>query len=193
MALHLFVPHLQAWWVKEIASHITLYYKDFHYWKTIKATPLEVAQYAAPYATGVGSFLLVGTLFVELMVARYWQLMVVNSGGIRSELVRIRMNRYAAIALVILFVPTFFFEIPFVADAFAFAVLPFFIAGLSLVHFWSRRNFASMVCLTIIYLALILMPAVLIIILAIVGFVDSWVDFRRNRGQEVVLPLTESR
>jgi hypothetical protein len=39
-----------------------------------------------------------------------------------------------------------FFKEPIAGDALAFAILPFILAGLSLVHFWSRGSVMSMVC-----------------------------------------------
>lgn len=188
--LHLFVPHLQQWWIKEITAHLNTFYKEVQAtpkWNSVKISPAQFAQYAAPYATGVGSFFLIGTLLIELIFARYWQLVVMNLGGIKNELIRIRMNRYAAVVVAILLVLALVFEIPVAADALAFAVLPFFIAGLSLVHFWFRRNVASVCCLVLIYAGLIFMPVIFITVLAIFAFADSWCNFRNRKtvGVEV--------
>lgn len=183
VALHLFVPHLQQWWIKEITAHLNTFYKEVQsttQWNAVRMSPAAFAKLAAPYATGVGSFFLIGTMLIGLVITRYWQLAVMNLGSIKNELIQIRMDRYAAAAFAILFVLALFFAMPAAADALALATLPFFIAGLSLVHFWFRRNIASISGLVLIYAGLIFMPVILIIILAILGFVDSWCNFRNR-------------
>ncbi|OGT43614.1 MAG: hypothetical protein A3F13_06640 [Gammaproteobacteria bacterium RIFCSPHIGHO2_12_FULL_40_19] len=176
--LHFCVPHLQQWWVTELTTYIQQLTAASH-WK-IAMKPAEFAQRLAPFASGIILFFFLGSVLLELFVARFWQSLIVSPGTFAKEFVMIRINSFAAVFLCLL-VTLVLLKIRIAEDAFALAILPFFIAGLSFLHFWVRQNSKLIVWLILMYVALFFLPAFVVSALAFIAFIDTWRNFRKNK------------
>ena len=174
---HLVMPDLQQWWVTHLTAYLHNVMADSH-WK-MKVTPVEFAQRLAPIATGVTAFFFAVTLTVELMVARFWQLLLNNAGGFAKEFMRIRMGRVAAGLLVALLI-LLLMKIKPAVDAFPLALFPFFIAGLSLMHCWARQKKHCWLVVVLVYISVLFLPAFAVSALAVIALFDTWVNFRKK-------------
>ena len=179
LSLNHFVPHLQAWWSTELTGYIQHMIAESH-WE-LKVTPAEFAQRLSPIATGVSVFFIETILLLELLVARLWQLSLFRPGNFAEEFTRIRVG-YPAIFLVLLLIVLMLLKIEGAKDAFPVTLLPFFVAGLSLVHFWVRRyrNKFLRGALILLYVGLILLPAPIISFLALLAVTDIFCHFRKK-------------
>lgn len=177
MALHLAIPDLQNWWVIHITRYINGVIPAAD-WK-MKLSPAEFAHHIAPIATGVSGFFFSCSVIVELMIARYWQSVIVNPGGFGREFVQIRLGNFAIVVMSVLFLMCLFKLMPAI-DALPFALLPFFFAGLSVLHFVVRQKKQLTFALILIYAGLFFLPALMVSILVVIALVDTGYDFRKK-------------
>jgi hypothetical protein len=120
-------------------------------------------------------------LVFSLLLARWWQALLYNPGGFRIEFHQFRLHRLLGLiglpGLVILLLP--FQEIPEIVRylvTLLFAIL--FLQGLAVVHGILGKAGASLPWLVGLYLLLIILLPQALMVLATVGLLDIWIDFR---------------
>lgn len=175
--LHFFVPHLHQWWTAELTTYIQQLITASH-WK-LAISPSDFAARLAPIASGVVLFFFLGSVLLELFVARFWQSLIVDPGAFAKEFIQIRMGSIIAILLSLLLVLVLF-KIRVAEDAFPIAILPFFIAGLSILHCLVRQNKKLIFWLVLMYVALFFLPAFAVTAIALIAFIDTCRNFRKN-------------
>ena len=129
--------------------------------------------------TGVAAFFFASGVLFELMIARWWQTYLVNSGEFGKEFIAIRVERFFALEMVVLLV-LMLINIKIATDIFPIVLLPFCVAGLSIVHFYARQKKSLIYFLVVIYVGLIFVPVVIVSILSLLAFIDTWRHFRRS-------------
>lgn len=67
-----FVPNLQQWWTTQLTLFVKQYIAETH--AKLAMTPAEFAKKLAPMATALATFFFLLGLFLQLMVARCWQI-----------------------------------------------------------------------------------------------------------------------
>jgi len=140
-----------------------------------------IVQLMARWMVGVlaaGVFL---QLIFSLLTARWWQSLLYNPGGFRAEFHEFRLHRLfgvlgvPALALLLMLGG----EAPAVLAYLALLLLAIlFIQGLAVIHGILGKAGAGMVWLVGLYLLLILVPPQAVMVLATVGLLDIWIDFR---------------
>ncbi|MEQ5836852.1 hypothetical protein [Marinobacter sp. NFXS9] len=112
-----------------------------------------------------------------LILARSWQAALYNPGGFRSEFHALRLSRPVAVLCVaIMFgAPLLGMNTALVSWA---AAVPLMFAGLAMIHGIVGVRNMSIQWLVLFYLALVLLSPSLMLLLLILAFVDSWLDFR---------------
>lgn len=176
LTLHYFVPHLQQWWVTELTRYTQQMVLASH-WK-VTITPQEFADRLSFIATGISVFFCASLLLAELLVARLWQASLFSPGSFAKEFIQIRVG-YLAVVLACLLIVLVLCKIPGSVDALPLVALPFFMAGLSLMHFFARQKKQLIYVLIVMYVGLFLLPAFVISILSILAFADTCCNFRK--------------
>jgi hypothetical protein len=205
--IHLAYPDVGEWWGRQL----TLFYNqatDLSGAKPVSGELLEGNQLdtintVKSFATGMVVSFVLFTAVVQVMLARWWQVAIVNRGRMGKELFYIRLSRLAGVL--------FFASIIFcyLENRVALDILPvlcllFGAAGLSLIHYLcglmdaSRGRFwltmlylalmyslAMIAMLTVLNVMLPVMLAVLILTISLfafvtLGFFDVWFDLRRR-------------
>lgn len=132
----------------------------------------------AAFATGLMVLVVQVGLFIQLLLARYWQAHLFNLGGLKREILNIRTERIGA-GVFLLALLLAFFKIALVIDMLPVLILPFAIAGISLVHLWVHCHKAWSIALFVLYALLFLVPYVGFL-LALLGASDVWLDYRQR-------------
>lgn len=137
---------------------------------------------AARYMTGIVSASLVISLTLSLMIARWWQALLFNPGGFRSEFVGLRMPAvfpYTAVGALIVAMAASedLAEFAWNLNTPLFAL--FLLVGFSVLHALVSRNKAWGVWLVGTYVALLFVPYIIVPI-ALVGLSDPWFDWRNR-------------
>jgi hypothetical protein len=180
IGLHMVIPDVAVWWSQELTT----------YWDSI-AAPLHLAndsaqaqqflQFAAQFATGALAVALLVMDLALLLFARTWQAVLFNPGGLAKELLQVRMS-YTASALLLITVFAACFGSALALDVLPVVILPFTLAGLSLVHAQLKyKPELKLPLLMGLYFALILFLPYVAILLAFAAIIDSGYDFRSLR------------
>jgi len=214
--VHLMYPEVSDWWTKQL----TLFYNQSADLAGLAKTGPQSGQIAAPqgdnpveaintiryFATGIITVFVLFTAFIQVILARWWQIVFVNGSRIGKELQYIRLSRLAGI-LFLAGMILCYLENQVVLDILPVLCLLFSAAGLSLTHYLcglmepSRGRF----WLSILYVALIysltmmamlplfsvlniMLPVVLAVLIFVasmfafvsLGFLDVWFDLRKR-------------
>lgn len=179
-ALHWWNPQLEQWWVIQLTDTMQKMIADAKV-KEAATASAELAKHIAPIATGVIAFFISTTVLIELAVVRWWQTIMFDPHKFSQEAVEFRAGKIVSLLAALFFVLTMM-KSPFATDAFAITLLPLFFAALSLLHFLARRNRRLIYLLIVIYAGFIFLPVLVVSALAVIAFVDTWVDFRKRLG-----------
>ncbi|OGT46687.1 MAG: hypothetical protein A3E82_01200 [Gammaproteobacteria bacterium RIFCSPHIGHO2_12_FULL_38_11] len=174
--LHLAFPNLQAWWKTELLAYINPLVLEAH--SHIKLTAAQLTAFLVPMATGIVFFYATGTLILQLIIARFWQYSLFNPGAFAKEFIQIRVS-IISLVLVLFLLVFALFKKSMVIDAFPSALLPFFIAGLSLMHFFAQQKKHLIYVLILMYLGLFFLPAIVVSVLSLFAFTDVFFGFRK--------------
>lgn len=137
------------------------------------------------YATGVGIALVLFYALMQLAVARWWQAIVFNPGGLKRELHNIRLSHLAGV-LFILSLILAYLENSVVLDIMPILYALFVAAGLSLIHYLfglMSSSVSSWIGLVVFYIVFIIsmftVPAIAILV-GLLALVDIWWDVRKR-------------
>jgi hypothetical protein len=120
----------------------------------------------------------------SLLVGRWWQALLVNPGGLRSEFCSLRFPQSTGLMVLGLMIFTQFTRSP-VSDMAAQGVLvmlvPYLFAGLAVLHGLVARHGRGKGWLIAVYALLGIIPQTALLLSGL-GLIDTWVDFRRRLG-----------
>jgi hypothetical protein len=120
----------------------------------------------------------------SLLVARWWQAMLVNPGGLHSEFCSLRFPQSTGLMVLGLMIVSRFIQGP-ASDMSAQGVLvmlvPYLFAGLAVLHGLVALQGRGKGWLIAVYALLGIIPQTTLLLSGL-GLVDTWVDFRRRLG-----------
>lgn len=142
-------------------------------------TESATSQVAQPTVTQVAGLLGLSNAFMVVMcliLARWWQSLLYNPGGFRTEFHALRLPPQLCVALLLvgLLLSTLGSDYRLLAVIFA---LPFMFAGLALVHGLAAKRQINSNILIMFYIAWLLFDPVKALLI-IAAIVDSWINFR---------------
>jgi hypothetical protein len=143
---------------------------------------LQVVSHYATGLVGAGSDL---TVFMTLLLARWWQALLFNPGGFRTEFLALRVTpkfAYAATSVLILAwlsPSTRLAELMWNLGLVFFAV--FLVVGIAVMHELLSRRSGRGFWLTGAYLLLFIVPQATLP-LAVMGLTDAWMDWRGRKA-----------
>lgn len=173
---HFVNPDIKLWWTQ----HLTVYANELSKAESeLKFSPAALVDRIAPIATGLLGFIFLGTLLLECLIARWWQMHVVNPGSFAKEFLSLRLYPLAAVVAVVFFVMALLKDAIFI-DALPILLLPFLIAGMSLIHCITKQRRKLVALNVAMYVGLIFVPIFMIAGLSAVGFIDSLLNVRKK-------------
>lgn len=185
--VHLFYPDIQSWWSSLVTGYMNKTLNQLAIDGAVipddtRASLMATTAQFADYATGMLVASLLFNALLQLVLARWWQAVIFNPGGLRKELHQIRLSYLSAMIFVAAI------GLAVIGNAFGFDVMPVIIAafcaaGLSLIHRMLLPNKNSWFWLTLVYLGLIFLSQVGIVAVSILGLFDSLFDFRKQFGK----------
>jgi len=139
---------------------------------------------AAHYATGFVSAGSALSVFMTLMLARWWQSLLYNPGGFRTEFLELRPSPAFAYAALVSIGGAMLLPWPALAELMWNLGLVFFVlylmVGIAVIHSLLSRRPAGKFWLAGLYLLLFVIPQVAIPVV-LMGFTDVWMDWRHRR------------
>ncbi len=138
-----------------------------------------VVQYGAAYW--------VLSMSASLFIARWWQSLVFHPGGFGEEYRQLRFGLISAIAGLALFALAFIVNTGLLGEIFvsvaAIIVLVFLFQGLAIAHYVAAARKLRAVWLFIVYIAMLLLMPYELLLIALIGLSDNWVNYRSRVKQ----------
>jgi len=136
--------------------------------------------------TGMLGGAIVMGLVVTLLLARWWHSVLDYPGGFGREFRALRVGRRVAWAVIGVGALAMFADDVtggVATDLIWPAAIMYMFQGLALVHAMVALQGASAAWLITLYVLLVLLFQVVMAVLAVVGFLDTWFDFRSRWGR----------
>lgn len=144
----------------------------------------ELLQDLSRLMTGVIVASLVLGAICSLLIGRWWQALLVNPGGLHSEFCDLRFPQSTGVLVLGLMMVTQFTQgsaSDMAAQGVLIMLVPYLFAGLAVLHGLVARHGRGKGWLIALYALLGIIPQT-VLLLAGLGLVDTWVDFRRRLG-----------
>jgi hypothetical protein len=140
----------------------------------------------AALMTGVALSWLVLGIMASLLLARWWQSVLVRPGAFREEFAGLRLGNLAGILtvgmlLVARLTQDTFSEIT--AQLAMILLVPYLLVGLAVIHSLVKQAGRGYGWLVAVYLLLAFVPQTTLL-LAAGGLLDTWIDLRRRLGRD---------
>lgn len=176
--VHLIVPHIRQIWTELINNYLQANGLSLTFHLGTNRS-VEFIQHLAAIATGGCAFFVLFGMIVLMILARWWQTTLFSPGRLRLEFNGIRISQVSA-GLLIIATIALIWQPSWLVDIYPMLLFPFMVGGLSILHqlVMNRREIALVVIM--VYIALLLLTFFTVIALAIVGFIDSFYDFRKR-------------
>jgi len=168
------------WWVERLNALETALGEAGINMQTLADSAL-VAQVAA-LMTGIVVASLITGVIGSLLLARWWQSLLVHPGAFREEFCGLRLGNLAglltlAMMLLARLVPDTLGDLA--AQLAMVMLVPYLLTGLAVIHSLVKQAGRSTGWLVAVYLALAFLPQASLL-LAGGGLLDTWIDFRRR-------------
>lgn len=136
---------------------------------------------ASIVANGIVAALVLFTNVINLLVARAWQALLFNPGGLMQEFCQIRIGWLVSVFTCVVLAAAFF-KVQIAYEMLVVLAIPYFFAGLSLVHASVQQRKNKLPLLLFLYASLLLLSVYIAALLVVVGYFDSWYDIRRRHA-----------
>jgi hypothetical protein len=124
------------------------------------------------------------SLMVSLLFARWLQSLVYNPGGFGAEFRRLRLPRLVLpVAIAAVWLAGYWNPV-LVADLFMVAMMLYFFVGLAVIHGVIAVRGLPWGWVVPVYIVLVYLPQYALSGLALLGAVDTFVNFRAQRGKQ---------
>lgn len=140
----------------------------------------------APIMTGLVVAGTVLGLALTLFLARWWHALVDNPGGFGREFRALRLDRrFAPVAVLIVLVALLANALTggLAGELALVVVVLYMLQGLAVIHAIVNMRGASVGWLVGVYLLLFLLPPQVMMLLALIGFTDMWMNLRARAGR----------
>jgi len=140
-----------------------------------------VREKAPQFMTGLMASTFFISMILSLFLARFWQAALYNPGGFKSEFQSFRVDKVIAILGAILMIWALLAQVPGTLASDLSIVISVYasIAGIALVHHWIVATNSNKSWLILMYLLLVFFTPQILVLLAIIGFADAWMNIRR--------------
>lgn len=183
-AIHMMFPEAQNWWGSQLTAYLNkttsvleqLSSEGVGTQEEMQATIIASIK---PYITGFIVASIIFNALLQLVIARWWQAIVVNPGGLQKELHRIRLS-YVSASIFIVVLAFAYMGNALSMDIMPVIVMAFSAAGFSLIHCILISNAAGWFWLMLVYLAVIFVFPAGVVLIAMVGLLDSLFNIRQR-------------
>ncbi len=137
----------------------------------------------AKIMTGIAAAGMALNALMCLYLARAWQAQLYNPGGFRDEFYELRMGSRIALAsmafIAVSLLP--FGGLSHMAGEIVIVILSLYVLqGLALIHAVVARRGLHFSWLVVLYLVMVFVLPQLMALVAVLGLIDTWADFRRR-------------
>jgi hypothetical protein len=144
-----------------------------------QTTMLQWLQVVETLVPGLFVASLLMSLLAALLLARWWQSLLYNPGGFRKEFHQLRLGKWLAIIMIVLFVATLISgaDVPLIANITLVMSMLYLVQGMAIAHGIVTKLGLSPAWLVAFYILVVFAISQLVIILSVI---DAWANFRNR-------------
>ncbi len=176
--VHLVEPQIKQTWVRLITDYLKSNDLTSAFHMTPDSTTRVVGHLSAVATGGFAFYMLLGAIIL-LILARWWQSAIYAPGRLQQEFHHICIDRVMAVILIAATIGLYW-RPDWLVDMYPLLLLPFMMGGLSVLHRLVANRKELRILLVAVYVALLLLTFFMVILLALIGFIDSWYDCHRQ-------------
>jgi hypothetical protein len=182
--IHLIFPELQTWWGTQLTTYFNKTTSMIEQLSPEGAATQEEMQAAIianikQYITGLVIASIIFNALLQLIIARWWQAILYNPGGLRKELHQIRLS-YVSASVFIAVLGLAYMHNVFGLDMMPVMVTAFCAAGLSVIHNLFALKNAGWFWLVLVYLGVLFAFPMGMVAVAMIGLLDSLFNIRQR-------------
>ena len=173
-----------AWWVEQLQQVETTLAEAGIAFPAL--ADIELLTEVSALMTGVVFASLVIGVLASLLLARWWQSVLVHPGAFRDEFYELRLSQVnGLITLGIMLIARFADGdiSEFSAQLAMIMLVPYLLVGLAVIHALLKRKGLGGGWLVVVYVLLAIIPQATLL-LAAGGLLDTWIDFRRRLARD---------
>ncbi|MFW5451179.1 MAG: DUF2232 domain-containing protein [Methylophagaceae bacterium] len=182
LSIYLFVPEPAVWWQQFLAPFMEMLSQQPG-WQYDEAKTQEIVLRVSSLMTGVVAAGFSLNLMLGLLIGRAWQAKLYNPGGFASEFYQLKLGKSAAmilVALMVVAISPLSDTLLVLRDCLPVVLVIFTLQGLSVVHAIVKQQQRQSFWLVAVYVLLVVMLAQMMAILAVVGVLEQWFNFRKH-------------
>lgn len=186
LLLHLLVPDLTGWWRGMIEPFMASL-SEQPGWQLGQDQTAQMTDNLAAMMTGLIAAGVSFNAVIGLLIGRAWQSQLFEPGAFGSEFRELQLGRPAAIVTAVLMGLTLTplsDSLTLLADCLPVMLVAFGIQGLAIVHAIVKLREKSKAWLVTMYVLLVLMLPQMVMMLATLGVLDQWFNFRKRSQVE---------
>ena len=178
---HLLQPDASAFWLKIMEPMKPLLESNY---QVAGADFDKNIELASKWLTSTFAAALALLTVISLMMARNWQSLLYNPGGFGEEFRQIRLGKPAATGLLIGMAIAVFTNNQLITELIIVGLAIFMFQGLSLIHGIVNIRGLSGGWLIALYVLMLLLLIQMTVLLATLGVIDNFVDFRQKQASK---------
>lgn len=182
LLVHLVIDDPANWWRENLIAAVQAQVVDR---AGLDSEQAEIWRNAldkmAVVMTGVVAAAVVLSNILSLLLARWWQATLYNPGGFRQEFFVLRLSRtmaFAALAMMLVSMTPLGTLSAIAKDIAMVVLLVYMLQGLAVAHATVATRNAGIAWLIALYVVLMIALPQVVVLLAILGLMDTWMDVR---------------
>lgn len=181
LGTHIVLPDPAIWWQKMLTPLIEMLGQQPG-WQLDQTQTQDLLVSMSGMMTGLVAAGLSVNVMLGLLIGRAWQAKLYNPGGFTSEFCQLKLGKQAALATVVLMalaISPLQESLKLLVDFLPVALTVFTLQGLAIVHAIVKQQQKHKFWLIAVYVLLVVMMPQMVVILATVGVLEQWMNFRR--------------
>jgi len=173
-----------AWWLEQLQQVETTLAEAGLSFPAL--ADVQLLQEVSALMTGVVFASLVIGVLASLLLARWWQSVLVHPGAFRDEFYKLRLGVMTGLITLGIMLLARFTQgtvSEFSAQLAMIMLVPYLLVGLAVIHSLLKRTGRGGGWLVAVYVLLAIVPQATLL-LAAGGLLDTWIDFRRRLARD---------
>ena len=185
LGTHLVLQDPSVWWQQMLSPLLEMLGQQPG-WQLDQMQTQELLVSLSGMMTGlIAAGLSVNVMF-GLLIGRAWQAKMFNPGSFATEFCQLRLGKRVALitlVLVVIAVSPWQGSLSLLVDCLPVALTVFTLQGLSVVHAIVKQQQKHKFWLIAVYVLLVVMMPQMVVLLATVGVLEQWMNFRRYSAE----------
>ncbi len=184
LVMHIVLSEPTLWWLQMLQPFVETLQQQPGWQASQEQTAAVLATIASLMTGFIGAGITLNALF-GLFIGRSWQSKLYNPGGFVEEFINLKLGKPAALLTLVLIAISLLpikQSLPVLVDCLPVMTMIFVIQGLAIVHRRLRQHQKTnlvFVVYVILAVLIFIMPP-LAIVLAMIGVLEQWKNFRKD-------------